>query len=434
MGLFKPYSNESVESWYQHTKTHVKQYPKFYGEKNYDAVVLGGGNTGLTSAIHLAQAGFKVALLEQNQIGWGASGRSGGQFITGFSCSLSKMINLVGKDNAKKLFYLSVEANLLLESLIKQHNIDCNFVKGYYHAAVKKSHLKDFAETLNIQKDFGYDNGSYIIKKDKVNHHIATNQYIGLLNDPDSGHIHPLNLVLGLSHIAEKLKVDIYENSQVTAFSMDKKKVLLKVNGGEVKAKYFILAGNAYLKGLSPKIENRTMPVGTYIATTQQLSPKLAKSLIPDNSAVADSNFVLDYFRRTHDNRMLYGGRVSYSLVAPSNIKQSIYHRMVKTFPQLAGKQIDFSWGGYVSITMNRAPYFGRIGNNVFFATGFSGHGVSLTLLAGKLIAEAIKGSEERFSLFEHIPHLPFPGGRLLRMPALVLGMSYYRLMDWLDR
>ncbi len=275
----------------------------------------------------------------------------------------------------------------------------------------------------------------------EVGQWIASRRYHSGIHDPRSGHLHPLKYTLGLADAAARAGVRLHERTPVRALVHGPTPVL-RTAGGEVHARQVLLAGNVYLHAnvplVAPQLAPRVMPVGTYIACTEALDPALADRLIPSRSAVCDTNFVLDYFRTTNDHRMLYGGRVSYSTVTPANLADSMRQRMVQTFPQLDGARIEYAWGGFVDISMNRAPDFGRLPAaagqvpNVYYLQGFSGHGLALTGLAGRVVAEAIAGDASRFDVFARLRHRPFPGGALLRTPALVLGMAWYRLRDLL--
>ena len=417
------------KSWYYDSRNQSLQYAPLDGDYNCDVAILGGGETGLSAALFLVEQGYKVALVEKEQVGWGASGRNGGQFIIGYSCSLAKLVKLVGKQRAKELFWLSVDAISLLKKTVAGYAIDCDLKSGYYHAALNQAQLDYIDKELALIREFGYEKELTKITGSGVQDHIASQNYCGLLQDKFSGHLHPLNLTLGLAQHTSKQGLKIFENSAVTSYKENSHGVEIKTTAGRLKAKHFIIAGNAYLAGISSKIERYLMPVGTYIAASEVLPLELADSLISNQAAVADLNFVLDYYRLA-GRRMLYGGRVSYSGFEPLNLAQSLYQRMITTFPQLTGKRIDYAWGGKVAITMNRAPYFGRINRRTYFATGYSGHGVGLSLLAGWLIAKAVAGDTEKFDLFTKIKHWPFPGGRLLRTPALVLAMNYFRIRD----
>jgi gamma-glutamylputrescine oxidase len=283
-----------------------------------------------------------------------------------------------------------------------------------------------------------YDHALTWIAPNDLPRWIDSPRYVAAAHDPRSGHLHPLKYTLGLAQAAASMGVSLHESSAVTALDEDPAGVCLTVAGGAtLRARHVLLAGNVYLQALSPKVapalSARVMPVGTYIVCSEPVAPALAASLIPCGAAVCDNNFVLDYFRTTSDHRMLYGGRVSYSTRTPMDLATSMAQRMQSTFPQLRGVQAEYAWGGFVDISMNRAPDFGRLpefGDRVYYLQGFSGHGLALTGLAGKLVAEAIAGDASRFDVFARLKHMPFPGGAALRTPALVLGMAYARLKD----
>jgi gamma-glutamylputrescine oxidase len=260
---------------------------------------------------------------------------------------------------------------------------------------------------------------------------LATDRYIGGLYDAASGHLHPLNYTLGLNRAAVAAGARVFEGSPVEAVEPGDR-ITVRTPAGVVRCRYLLLCGNAYLGGLSRPLRGRVMPVGTYIVATEPLGETLAESLIANGMAVADINFVLDYYRLSADTRLLFGGRVSYSTVPPPSLTHSIRARMLKVYPQLGDVRIEYAWGGNVAITMNRAPHFGRLSDNVFFAQGFSGHGIVMTGFAGQLLAEAVAGTAERLDVFARIPHRPFPGGPMFRTPALVLAMAWYRLRDLL--
>jgi gamma-glutamylputrescine oxidase len=419
------------KSYYFASANHQTDYPVLQGEEKCDVCVIGGGVTGISTALHLTERGYHVILLEENRIGWGASGRNGGQSIFGYSCEMSKIRSLVGNDDAKKLWDLSLEALQLTKTLIRENDIQCDWADGQMHAAIKpRQHRELELWRAELSADYQYENLE-IWTGSKLKSKIDTERYLAGLFDPNSGHLHPLNYTLGLADAAIKRGVRIFEKSAV--LEVNEGKIIKAItSSGEVSCRYLVLAGNAYLSGFAGRISNKLMPVGTYIGASEPLGEERARSLIQNNMAVADINFVLDYYRLSADHRMLFGGRVSYSTVPPLHLAKSMKARMLKVFPQLSDVSIEYAWGGFVGITMNRAPHFGRIGKNLFFAHGFSGHGVALTGLAGKLMADAISGTAEQFDVFSRIPHHSFPGGAFLRMPALVLAMAYYRLRDLL--
>jgi gamma-glutamylputrescine oxidase len=398
-----------------------------------DVAVVGGGLAGLSAAIELAQRGYSVIVLEAQQVGWGASGRNGGQVIAGLACDQSVIEQQLGDTASRAVWDMTMEALRLIGERRERFDIDCDWRSGYLSLAVNSRKAKELQTwQAHMQRAYGYQT-QWIAPAD-MPQWIASERFHSGVHDPLGGHLHPLKYSLGLARAAASLGVQIFEGSAVLAMQPGAT-VKLRTARGAVRASHVLLAGNVYLHGVAPMLENRIMPVGTYIVASEPLDPELARSLIPSGAAVCDTNFVLDYFRPTADHRMLYGGRVSYSTATPTNLAASLQRRMATTFPQLTDTQIEFSWGGFVDISMNRAPDFGRLPGehaNVYYLQGFSGHGLALTGLAGRVVAEAIAGDAERFDTFARIKHRPFPGGRLLRTPALVLGMAYYRLKDML--
>jgi gamma-glutamylputrescine oxidase len=423
--------SQHVNSWYAASANWPTNEPALVGDVSADVCVIGAGITGLSAALNLAETGFAVTVLESQCVGWGASGRSGGQMIFGYGCEQDKMESLLGREDSKMIWDAGVYGMELLKDRVAKHNINCDLKLGHAHVALKQRQARELESWCDsLRKDYGYDSLE-LWNTEKIRSEIASNKYISALYDSNSGHIHPLNYTLGLSKAAQEAGVTIYENSSVINVTQGDEAVV-KTNKGSVKAKFLLLAGNAYLNKVMPKIESRVMPVGTYIGATTVLGEEKCRALIKNDIAVADINFVLDYFRCSSDHRLLFGGRVSYSTVQPRDLSKSMYERMTNVFPQLAGTEIEYAWGGYVAITANRAPHFGRIGKNILFAHGFSGHGIATTGLAGKLMADTIQGQAEKFDVFAKIPHMPFPGGRMFRTPSLVLAMMWFRLRDLL--
>jgi gamma-glutamylputrescine oxidase len=421
-------------SYYAATAERGQSFAALQGSASCDVAVVGGGLAGLSAALELAQRGFSVALLEARQLGWGASGRNGGQAIHGLACDQSIVEAQLGLAEAQRIWAMSIEALDLLRTRIAQHAIDCDWRDGYLSLATnarKGRELRAWAERMH--KVYAY--ALQCIEPGELKGWIASERFHSGVYDARCGHLHPLKYTLGLARAAAAAGVRLHENTPVVALQHGAS-ALLRTAQGALRARHVLLAGNVYLQGIAPQLESRIMPVGTYIACTENLDASLANALIPSRAAVCDTNFVLDYFRTTHDQRMLYGGRVSYSTVTPANLSESIRQRMLGTFPQLHAAKVEFAWGGFVDISMNRAPDFGRLpaagayAPNVYYLQGFSGHGLALTGLAGKLVAEAIAGDAGRLDTFARIKHRPFPGGRMLRTPALVLGMAWYRMRD----
>lgn len=421
-------------SYYTASANAQPNYPRLEGDVVVDVCVVGAGLAGLSAAIELAERGYSVLLLEAETVGWGASGRNGGQIIAGLACEQSVIEKSLGFDAARQAWDVTIEALDLVRKRVKRFDIECDLVDGFLGLAVgerKGAALREWYE--DMAKRYHYDDDTEWIEPTALRQWIDSPRFHSGYHDRRSGHLHPLNYTLGLARAAETLGVRICEHSPVRSMTPGEP-AQLRTDSGSVKARFVVLAGNMYLPEvapeLAPALARRIMPVGTYIVGTEPIDPVLAASLIPSKSAVCDSNFVLDYFRFSANNRMLFGGRVSYSTMTPPNLKGDMQKRMAMVFPQLADVKVEYSWGGFVDITMNRAPDFGRVAPNVYYLQGFSGHGVALTGMAGKLVAEAICGQAERLDLMARIPHHDFPGGKLLRTPALVLGMAWYRLRD----
>lgn len=426
-------------SYYAASANEKPDYKTLEGEVAADVCVVGGGFAGLSSAIELADRGYKVVLLEAKHIGFGASGRNGGQIIAGLACEMDVIENALGVEAAKTVWNMTLEALDLVRARVKRFDIECDLSDGFLGVSVNEKKGKALRQWFDgMSTKYDYNSDATWIEPAHIRDWIDSPRYFNGYYDKRSGHLHPLNYCLGLAKGAASLGVKIYQLSAVTQMQQGDN-VKLTTDKGSVNAKFVVLAGNMYLPEVSPKlapsIAKRIMPVGTYIIGTEPISPNLAAQLIPNNAAVCDTNFVLDYFRFSANKpnqcpRMIYGGRVSYSAMTPPNLTQKMQARMAETFPQLANTKVEYTWGGFVDISMNRAPDFGRVAPNVYYLQGFSGHGVALTGLAGKLLAEAISGQSERLDLFANIKHYDFPGGTLLCTPMLVLGMAWYQLKD----
>lgn len=425
------HNDRHADSYYAASANVHSHRAKLESDETCDVCIVGAGITGLSAALHLAEQGYNVIVLEAHQAGWGASGRSGGQAIIGFNKGIRYLQNLMGKDDACKLWDMNVESLDLLKTAVTRHDISCDLKWGHLHMAIKPRHMRDLVEMKDeMETEVNYG-GLTLLDKTEAHQRVGSEKFIGGLFDPTSGHLHPLNYTLGLAQAAEKMGVRIFEQSPATHIEQGATPVITTPQG-QVTCKHLILCANAYLDRLEPSITSKIMPVGTFIIATEPLSDDLAKSVIRNDEAVVDINFVLNYWRLSADKRMLFGGRVSYSGLVPFDLKQTMGRAMTEVYPQLGGTRIDYAWGGNVAITVNRLPHFGRIGKNIYYAHGFSGHGILHTGLAGKLMAEAVQGTAERFDVFARIPHMSFPGGAMMRKPALVLAMSYFKLRDLL--
>ncbi len=419
-------------SYYEASVTRPAVTEPLRGDLQADVVVVGAGYSGLSSAIELAQRGYQVVVLEADRICSGASGRNGGQTIVGYASGQDPFESQLGPAQAKLAWDMSIEAIHLVDERIAQFNIDCDRVKGYMYVAdsARKARALE-AEVESLAQRYGFR--SELARGKDVQAHIQSPLYCASAFETTSGHLHPLKYGLGLARAAQSLGVQIFEHSAVTSLQRGDP-LIARTAQGSVRARFGVLAGNCtlpeYGAQVAPDIAARVMPVGTYIIGTAPLDPALCKSLIPSSAAVCDNNFILDYFRFSADHRLLFGGRVSYSTRTPAKLQDVMARRMGEVFSQLKGVPIEFIWGGFVDISMNRAPDFGRLGGNLYYLQGFSGHGVALTGLAGRLVAQSVAGQAERFDVFAKLKHRNFPGGPLLRMPSLVLGTAYHRLMD----
>src|SRR5215475_12026429 len=417
-------------SYYAATANDATEHPRLRGEVDADVCIVGGGYTGLSAALELAERGYKVVLLEAARIGWGASGRNGGQICSGYAAGVARLAGWVGTEDALRLWLVAEEAKAIIRERVERHAIACDLAWGYLHAALKQRQLRETAEELEQWERYGYRDAR-LVDEAELRELVASRAYVGGLLDRGGGHLHPLNYALGLARAARAAGAVLHEQSRVLRLEGEGP-VRVVTAEGSVRARYVVLGGNAYLGDLVPSLRRKIMPVGTYIAATEPLGAERARSLIRNNLAVADCNFVISYFRRSSDHRLLFGGLVSYTTLMPPNLPGAMRRSMLRVFPQLADVRFDYVWGGNVAITVERTPHLGRLSGDIYFAHGFSGLGVALTGVAGRIVAEAIAGTAERLDLFARLPHTSFPGGPLLRTPILGLAMLWFRLKDLL--
>jgi gamma-glutamylputrescine oxidase len=425
---------DDAPSWYARTATPHPDRPAFTGEATVDVCIVGGGYTGLSAALELAERGYSVILLEARRLGWGASGRNGGQVITGYNLPVGDIARLTGRDDAAALWRLNLEATDLLTRRIAKHKIDCDWRWGWLNAALKPRHLREAAAHVEELNRLGYPS-AHLLDRAATQGVVDSPAYLGGLLDMGSGHLHPLNYALGLARAAEQAGARLYENSAVTGIEPGEP-AAVRTENGTVRARFVLLGINAYGAGLTGAggPDAWAMPVATYVMATEPLGEARAARLLPTDAAVADMNLALNYFRRSADHRLLFGGGVSYSGYEPPGLQARMRAAMLKVFPDLKDVRVDCLWGGQVAITVNRLPRVGRIAPNILYAHGYSGHGVALAGLCGKLMAEAVAGTAERFDVFARIPHRRFPLGAWspARRAALTLGMLWARLRDLL--
>lgn len=428
-------------SWYAETASRRQDHRALQGEVRAEVAIVGGGLAGLSAALELAQRGRQVVLLEAQQLGWVASGRNGGQALGGLACGMDEIEAQLGLADARRLWAMTLEALTLIHARRDRYRIACDWQSGALTVATsarKAAALRRDAERMASV----YDHPTQWLDRAALGLHIRSLRYHGGCYDRRGGHLHPLKYALGLADAAWREGARLHEHSPVQRIERHRSVTLLRTPQGQVVADQVLLAGNVHLPALAgvgalpPGTGARIMPVGTYVGVTEPLDPSEMDGLLPTRAAVCDSNFVLDYFRPTADQRLLFGGKVSYSTLTPPNLAGSLQARLARVFPRLAWRPLTHVWGGFVDITMNRAPDFSRLppdgaaGAPIYLLQGFSGHGLALSGLAGKLVAEAICEDASRFDLFARLRHRPFPGGERLRTPTLVLGMLWHRLRD----
>lgn len=413
-------------SWYAATAAPGPALPPLRGEMRADAVVVGGGYTGLSAALHLAEAGLRVVLVEANRLGWGASGRNGGQLGSGQRRDQAWLERTCGREAAWALWDLAEEAKALVRDRIARHGIACDLRPGVAHVTHRAGEVGALgAEAEALERDYGYG-ALEVLDAAAVEALLATRAFRGGVLDRGAGHLHPLNFALGLGRAALAAGVTVHETSRVTAAGPGG----IATAEGRVRADFVLLACNGYLGGLQPAVSARVMPINNFIVATEPLGPGMLEGLQRSDVAAADSRFVVNYWRLSADRRLLFGGGESYGYRFPRDIAGLVRPRMAGIYPELGRVRIDHAWGGTLAITVNRMPAFQRLGPGMFSVAGYSGHGLAIATLAGKLMAEAVAGTAERFDLMAGLPQPAFPGGAALRAPLLALAMSWYALRD----
>ncbi|MFS4582842.1 NAD(P)/FAD-dependent oxidoreductase [Phaeobacter sp. C3_T13_0] len=432
MALNLLYSNdrkgEYPSSWYAATATALAPFAPLQGDARADVCIVGAGYTGLSAALHLAETGRSVILLEANRVGFGASGRNGGQLGSGQRMGQDDLEGLMGQDDATKLWQLSEDAKDLVKSLIARHDIDCDLKPGIAHACFSKSEVRhEHSYVEHLQNRYGYSDIT-ALDEQALQAVCPSPAYVGGSMDMGAAHLHPLKYALGLARAAAAAGVRICEGSEVLDIVEDTQ-VRLRTANGSVTADHLILACNGYLGGLNRRVAGRVMPINNFIAATEPLGDDAARVLAQD-VAVADSKFVVNYFRLSHDGRLLFGGGESYGYRFPSDIMATVRKPMCEIFPHLHDVKIDYAWGGTLAITMKRMPYLVRLAPNVLSASGYSGHGVGTATHAGQLMAQAIAGDSDGFDTMSRVPAPAFPGGTAMRSPLLALAMTWFSLRD----
>lgn len=432
MGLLSPKDlitgPDHAQTYYAATAVRRPPRPPLRGEHHCDICVVGAGFSGISTALHLAERGYKVMVVEAVKVGYGASGRNGGQIVNGYSRDDGVIRARYGTDTADALLAMSHEGGDIIRARVRDYAIDCDLKRGGFFAAFNEKQMDFLKRRMEIWSRAG-NNALHIVPKDKMPHVAASDLYIGGLLDLRGGHMHPLNLVEGEAMALERLGGTIFEHSRVMHVEAGRKPVV-HTEHGSVFAKNVVVCGNAYLGGVLPKLTSRIMAVSSQVVTTEVLGPSVTDRLMPEDYCLEDCNFLLDYYRITGDKRLLFGGGVVYSGADPADIRKRLYPHIVKTFPQLEGVRLDFAWSGHFALTLTRLPHIGRLSDTVYFIQGDSGHGVTTCHLLGRLVAEAVAGQQERFDVFANMRNYPFPGGRMFRVPLTALGAWYYGLRE----
>lgn len=416
-------------SYYAASRNIIRNPVRLEGRIETDICIVGAGYSGLSTAIHLAEKGYKVTVVEGAQVGWGASGRNGGQIVNGLNAGLSTIERRYGEDAARFIGGLVQEGGRIIRRLVERHQIDCDLKPGNIYAAYTGAHMKELEAKQALWRKYGMDDHQ-LLDREALRRFVVSDAYCGGMLDMTGGHMHPLNLVLGEARAFESLGGVIYEMSPVTRVEHEAARPVVHTKGGEVSARIVVLCGNAYLGDAVPKLATRVMPVSTQMITTEQLGEERAHSLIPSDMCVEDVRYILDYFRLSADKRMIFGGGTVYGGTDPADVVAKLRPNLEKVFPRLKGVKIDYAWSGNFALSFTRVPQMGRIGSNTYFAHGYSGHGVTGSHLFGRILAEAINGDASRFDAFEKMPWYPFPGGRMLRAQYSTLGSWWYMFKD----
>jgi len=420
-----------TSSYYAATVNWQTDYPELEGEHRCDVAVVGAGFTGVSTALHLAEWGYDVALIEANRVGWGASGRNGGQLIDGF-VSNKKIEKRLGSEAEDIAYQIGVECRDIVLQRIEKYSINCDLKFGFLDLGLFPKDMEYFRSEIQRKQERNYPHKMELVEKEDIHTVVGSDIYVGGLIHRGNGQLHPLNLCIGEARAAEQNGTRIFEQSPVKKIHHGSSP-RVETDNGVVHAKQVVLAGNAYLGKTEPMLHGSVIPAGSYIIATEPLSPEMANEILPQDMAACDQRVGLDYFRLSADRRLLFGGLCNYSGRDPKDITATLRPKMLKVFPQLEHAAIEYEWGGNIAISLNRIPQMGRIKANTYYAHGYSGHGVAPTHIAGRILADVIAGDSARFDVFERIRHLKLPGGKWFANPALALGMLYYRLKEVLE-
>ena len=416
-------------SYYAASANVVKLRPQLRGNLHFDICVVGAGYTGLSTALHLAEKGFNVAIVEGARIGWGASGRNGGQIVNGLNASLQTIKRRYGQDTANFVASLVTEGGDIIRERVKTYDIQCDLKATNLFTAYTSAHMRELEERLDLWRGYGITSQE-MISKDKIRDYVGSDAYAGGMIDHAGGHMHPLNLALGEAGAFEQNGGTIFEMSKVINVDDQSAQPVVRTEHGSITCNKVVLCGNAYLGHVVPALTPRVMPVSTQIMATEQLDAELAQRLLPPDTCVEDIRYILDYFRLSADNRLLFGGGTVYGGADPKDIEAKLRKNMDRVFPELQRTRIDYTWSGNFALSFSRVPQMGRLNDTTYFAHGYSGHGVTSSHTFGRILSEAIAGDVSRFDVFSNVPWFPFPGGRMFRVPYSVIGSWYYAFKD----
>ena len=430
---YEQHDNEKI-SFYRSSVEDLNSQDQLTSDIDVDICIIGGGLTGISSAINLSKKGYSVILCEARKIGWGASGRNGGQLGIGMRKDQFTIEKKLGLKHAKELWSLGLEAVEDVKNLIKENEIDCHLVNGVMSTACFEKDIDEYKfEIEHMAKNYDFE-GYQFFNKEKIREEINSKMYLAGLLNSGSYHLNPLKLTLGLAKVAQKNNVKIFENTPIEKIREEGDRVQVMSKKGLIRANQVVVACNGYLDSILGSKKNKFMPINNYVVATEPLGEKRARQIIKNNYAVCDTRFIIDYYRFSEDWRMIFGGGETFTSNFVKNATSFVSKRMIKVFPQLQNVNIDYSWGGTLAITVNRLPHFGTLMNNkVSYAFGYSGHGLALSVLAGKLIAENIHGDHERFKFFSGINHMSIPFGSIFRRPIYSSAILYYKIRDYLN-
>ncbi len=431
MAVLHSYSGngEHTTSYYAASANTRALRPALVGDQTFDVCVVGAGYSGLSTALHLAEQGHNVAIVEGARIGWGASGRNGGQVVNGLNASLQTIKRRYGQDTANFVAGLVMEGGEIIRERVETYDIQCDYKPTNLFTACTDAHMQELEERLELWQGYGL-NTQEMVSKGQIGKYVGTDMYAGGMIDHSGGHMHPLNLALGEAEAFEKNGGAIFEMSVVTDVDYEAARPVVKTATGTITCKTVVLCGNAYLGKVVPKLTSRVMPVSTQIMATEPLSEEMANRLLPTDTCVEDIRYILDYYRLSADKRLLFGGGTVYGGAEPSDIEAKLRKNMNKVFPELANTKVEYAWSGNFALSFSRVPQMGRLNNNTYFAHGYSGHGVTGSHTFGRILAEAISGDASRYDVFEKVPYIPFPGGRMFRVPYSMIGSWYYGFKD----